>query len=72
MNNSLPNHYSAEWVFWAETYIKQLEERRDKVLILLTTSKGNVESLKAACNCVTYDIWLAEIDASIKDNEAIA
>jgi predicted nucleic acid-binding Zn-ribbon protein len=40
-------------------------ELMDEVLELLQTSKGNIESLRAACKCTTYDVWLEGVDGLI-------
>lgn len=36
-----------------------------ELLAVLETTAGNLRSLIASCNCNTYDIWLAEIEAAI-------
>lgn len=38
----------------------------------LKTSKGNIESIRAACNCATYDPWLKEITDIINEIEGTA
>jgi hypothetical protein len=35
------------------------------MLALLKTSRRNLSSIIAACNCNTYDPWLAEMDRVI-------
>jgi hypothetical protein len=41
-------------------------ELMDEILELLQTSKENIESLRAACKCTTYDVWLEQVDGMIE------
>ena len=40
-----------------------------EMLTVLRTSRGNLSRIIAACNCSTYNVWLAEIDRVIAKAE---
>lgn len=50
-------------------YTVQLAEKykaqRDELLSALKTTAGNIGSIKASCQCKTYDTWLDMVETAI-------
>ena len=44
---------------------KRLIAAAPDLLSVLEITAWNIRSLIASCNCNTYDVWLAEVDAAI-------
>lgn len=60
-----------------ETFVRSQRWNRiltnaERIVQALKTTKGNIESLRQACNCKTYDVWLKEISEIIADVEGAA
>lgn len=50
----------------AITQATNMVEAAPDMLAALETTAGNLRSLIASCNCNTYDVWLAEVEAAIQ------
>ena len=53
----------------AAAEIEKLRTQRDTLLTILKTTAHNIRSVRAACNCSTYDVWLEVVEKAIADAE---
>lgn len=49
---------------WHGDY-EELKRQRDELLSVLETTAGNIRSLRTACTCITYDVWLQVVEEAI-------